>query len=970
MDNFIKSLSITKFKQSNSNKFTLRIEGLVNVNIGPNNIDPDNLKNAIKIQQNGNTITDFEINILEKGLMDIDINNLNTCEGLSLKQTFLENFKAVATRHYYENVIPKRINQAFDSKKFGPPYSYPYERIHWNINKGLDDLMKDCGIYIDYTSVSNSNGIHWQYYLSVENSKTQQCTHKEFFDSIKSNFDDYDRIENVIDKNYIGYVLKREGHIEEHMDGIIPDKNYLIEVYQKKSGANTESKIVCDISSNTALSFTEFTNELTNRCLKLEDSNLNWIINNGEASVTNVDKNIIISSSDVESAGSLPENSNENINYSDKKIIPTARFIVKISEKMCENPNTPHKCLVNGRMKCVSDEAVCNCQGDTPYQCEIGEDVKCVSDEAACNCEDPINTIRCRVNGIETCVANREYCDCKGNTQYECVVNGNLKCVVDEAVCNCEDPSNTITCRVNGIETCVNDTDACDCKGETQYECVVNGDMKCVADEAACDCEDPSNTVRCKVNGIETCVANADICDCEGETPYQCEVNGNKKCVANEAACNCEDPNNIIRCKVNGIETCVSNGDICDCEGETPYQCEVNGNMICVVDEIACNCEDPNNTEICKVNGIETCVANRDDCDCKGETPYECSINNEFYCVKDQNECLCTNPQITYPPESEVDSPYIYTIQCLDKYNNTITEGGAIFTSEVSIKTEENENLVDVSTEILDNLNGSYNISFIPPLGGEYTVYTKLNENIYDELKFNLCNKIKCPLDSSRCVDDIKDCIPDEIRCHDPGQEKEFPLRCKGTDTCVKSMTECIPEGAKGCNYMKALYPLGKEYLCSYSLPLDCKRKYTNYRIFGDDGICRKYKFLQPSKRVCPLGKVLCVDLTCKDSLEECYNDWSDCGSTQIRCPDQSCVDDQKECPTTITCANPDNVVCPDGTCVSSEIYCHELKKCPEETPYLCTDYTCAKKPESCSHSVACGHGKSLCEDNICRETC
>jgi len=327
--------------------------------------------------------------------MDIDINNFNTCEGLSLKQAFIETFKTVATRHYYENVIPKRINQSFNAKKFGPPYSYAYERIHWNINKGLDDLMKNCGIYIDYTSVSNSNDVHWQYYLSVENSKTeQQCTHKEFFDSIKSNFDDYDRIENVIDEGYIGYVLKREGHIEEHMDGIVPNKNYLIEVYQKKSGANTVSKIVCDISSDAALSFTEFTNELTSKCLKIDDSNLNWTINNGEASVTSVDKGITITASDVESAGSLPGNIEESIIYSDKTIIQIACFIVKISEKACENPNTPYKCLVNGKMKCISNEAACHCQGDTPYQCEVNEDVKCVADEAACNCEDPLNEIK------------------------------------------------------------------------------------------------------------------------------------------------------------------------------------------------------------------------------------------------------------------------------------------------------------------------------------------------------------------------------------------------------------------------------------------------------------------------------------------------------------------------------------------------------------------------------------------------
>ena len=81
-------------------------------------------------------------------------------------------------------------------------------------------------------------------------------------------------------------------------------------------------------------------------------------------------------------------------------------------------------------------------------------------------------------------------------------------------------------------------------------------------------------------------------------------------------------------------------------------------------------------------------------------------------------------------------------------------------------------------------------------------------------------------------------------------------------------MTECDPpEGMGKCRYMNALYPLNKEYLCSYYIGLDCIRKYPKYKIICNDGICRKKK-LQPNKRVCPIGKVLCLDLTCKDSVD------------------------------------------------------------------------------------------------------
>ena len=184
-------------------------------------------------------------------------------------------------------------------------------------------------------------------------------------------------------------------------------------------------------------------------------------------------------------------------------------------------------------------------------------------------------------------------------------------------------------------------------------------------------------------------------------------------------------------------------------------------------------------------------------------------------------------------------------------------------------------------------------------------------------------------------------------------------------------MTKCIPKGAAGqCKYMKALYPEGKDYLCSYYFPIDCKRKYPSYKILCEDGICRTSKRLQPNQRVCPIGTFLCPDLTCKDKFEDCYTNWPQCGNTQIRCPDQSCTDDQKNCPTTITCSNSSHYVCPDGTCVENEIYCAKLKTCPDETPYLCTDNSCATEPENCHHSITCGHGKLLCSDLICRETC
>ena len=46
------------------------------------------------------------------------------------------------------------------------------------------------------------------------------------------------------------------------------------------------------------------------------------------------------------------------------------------------------------------------------------------------------------------------------------------------------------------------------------------------------------------------------------------------------------------------------------------------------------------------------------------------------------------------------------------------------------------------------------------------------------------------------------------------------------------------------------------------------------------------------------------------------------------------------------------------------------MRECPLDHPYLCNDNACAESFADCSRGVACGDGKSLCQDKICRETC
>jgi len=174
---------------------------------------------------------------------------------------------------------------------------------------------------------------------------------------------------------------------------------------------------------------------------------------------------------------------------------------------------------------------------------------------------------------------------------------------------------------------------------------------------------------------------------------------------------------------------------------------------------------------------------------------------------------------------------------------------------------------------------------------------------------------------------------------------------------------------------MNAVIPIGKEYLCQSFKSVNCKkigRMLINPTTLAwcADGLCKTDINLQPNQIVCPIGQILCPDLTCRDSPEECYYDWPECESTQIRCSRQSCANDQNNCPTTITCANPNDVVCPDGTCVENEIYCSKPINCPEENPYLCPDNSCSSEPARYKRFLSCGHSKSLCDDLVCKNSC
>ena len=248
-------------------------------------------------------------------------------------------------------------------------------------------------------------------------------------------------------------------------------------------------------------------------------------------------------------------------------------------------------------------------------------------------------------------------------------------------------------------------------------------------------------------------------------------------------------------------------------------------------------------------------------------------------------------------------------------------------------------------------------------------------KNMEKKLKNNMCEgdtPISCP-NMRKCVADRLDCVQPPDKCK---EDKNKPFYCKvnGTYTCTRSQIDCdCPSGYIRCAIQKYCVPENRSDMCATVRSNDnyCKINYgSQYKMFKD-GYCRRNDYRMPNQRVCPIGQVLCADLTCRNNYDECVVSDLRTGG-QVRCVGQQLVSDVALCPNTITCARESDVVCPNGKCVDSELYCDPLPSLcnDEEKPYHCQNDMCATDYRSCSDGIACGHQWSLCEDQICRETC
>ena len=313
-----------------------------------------------------------------------------------------------------------------------------------------------------------------------------------------------------------------------------------------------------------------------------------------------------------------------------------------------------------------------------------------------------------------------------------------------------------------------------------------------------------------------------------------------------------------------------------------------------------------------------------------------------------------------------------FYLQCLDKLGRTVKRGGEHFSSDNYFISDGKYTSFDLI--IKDLQTGNYSFNFIPSSEGNYNIRIYLNEEFFDEINF-IIEKTRCkdstPFlcpNKNLCVGNHTDCIEPKNDC--PNSE---PFYCKvdNTEKCVKSQLECdCPEGYIRCDYMKYCVPENRQDMCADYSDISEKacQKMKQFKYLGKDGICRLNQDLSPTQKVCPIGKVLCADLSCRDNYDECAVS-ENCKEGEFRCPDQSCVEDHTECPSTISCQNKE-YVCPDGTCVDNEIECEALPPCTGDEPYRCHDNLCAKNQNSCRRNVACGHKMALCHDLICRTTC
>jgi len=302
--------------------FNLILENLVNGNIRINNngesVTNEELKSLIKVTQGDNNL-DFTVSIVSSSpkYFSLTINNLETCDNLTIKQTHKYNVN-ISTFLLYANIIPDPVDKAYSNERYGPSGNgSPYSVIQWNM-EGLDALRQQCGIYIKYATINDK--YRWNWYLSRENKNIKNCSNPEFYKIVKQYFVDYNPMYEMFGDYYEGYLLQSVNYYGAHMDGILIHK-YIIEIYQENCGGllSNGSQVACTISSDNILSYGDFTNKVVKECLPLfinSNETPKWTLNTSSLTGTFNDYSIKIENlKTISNEGSIPKSTSGNVSY-------------------------------------------------------------------------------------------------------------------------------------------------------------------------------------------------------------------------------------------------------------------------------------------------------------------------------------------------------------------------------------------------------------------------------------------------------------------------------------------------------------------------------------------------------------------------------------------------------------------------------------------------------------------------------
>jgi len=384
--NDIINISVKKENKS-SGTFNLKLGNLKNGNDGLNRpisgytFTDKEIKDYIEIKQDNTEIEDFTVAATNDGYFSLTINNLASCNDITIKQSFKEPV-IMATYLLYSNVKPTDINHSFNIAEFGPSSNnVPYDTIHWDMNSGLDAIREKCRIYIDYMGRNSSGSNHWVWYLSTDNVNGENCDNTTFFKTVKDSYVDYDVMDELFGDYYEGYVIKREGEDKGHMDGILVDQKYLIEIYQNECNEQNNDQVICTISSNKKLTFQEFQDEFVANCLNViidQDEEAEWNVNDEgvKAIFSSYSLNIV-----NKNRGALPTNESESVSYKEFKAANSsgiARFSVNLE---CKDGS-----YIGDKCRCSACPANCSkCLNEsTCTACKEGSVLK----DGSCVCED------------------------------------------------------------------------------------------------------------------------------------------------------------------------------------------------------------------------------------------------------------------------------------------------------------------------------------------------------------------------------------------------------------------------------------------------------------------------------------------------------------------------------------------------------------------------------------------------------